>query len=497
MRKTGLLGIDLGTSSLKAVLVDAAGNTLARAAAEYGIDTPRPGWAEQDSQTWVRAAIQTIQRVLHEAQLAPREVEAIGFSGQMHGLVCVDAHGEPLRPAVIWADQRSQAQVEQINLRLGKPRLGEWTGNPAAAGFMLPSWLWLVEHEPETARKTARLLLPKDALRLRLTGAAGSEPSDASSTLLFDTAHARWSQPVLDEFGIDPALLPPLFPSAAIAGGLTDEMARLTGLRPGTPAVYGGADQAVQALGNGLIVPGWLSCTIGTGGQLLTPTQAPVYDPGLRLHVFCHVVPQRWYLMAATLSAGLALKWLRDNLFPGRSYQELADEASQVEDADGLLFLPHLIGERTPYMDPGSTACFVGLTLRHRAGHLIRAVMEGVVFSLRQGLDLILSLGLPVERVLASGGGKNHPLWLSLMADTFNRPIHQTGSGEAAPLGAALLAGIGAGVYPDAQSACQAAVRWQAAVIEPDPERRACLEEHYARFRLLYPALRGAVRLAG
>jgi xylulokinase len=485
------MGVDLGTSSVKTVIIDREGRLLSVAAQEYDIETPTPGWAEQDPETWVRAALETMRRALQESGVDSAEIQAIGLSGQMHGLVCAGEHGRHLRPAIIWADQRSKRQVEQVVHRVGRQRLGEWTANPIAAGFMLASWLWILENEPDTARATAFLFLPKDYVRFRLTGETGAEPSDASSTLMFDVAGRTWSRPLLEQFNISPDLLPSLRASTDVAGGLSEEAAGLSGLRSGTPVVYGGADQPVQALGHGLIDPGWLSCTIGTGGQLFAPTQSPTYDQGLRLHSFCHILPDRWYLMAATLSAGLSFKWLRDNIFKRTSYQELADLAAQTQDSEGLFFLPHLAGERTPYMDPDSKACFWGLTLRHHSGHIVRAVMEGVVFSLREGFDLILGLGVPVERVIASGGGTNHLLWLQLMADVFDRPIYQTGSIEAAGRGAAMLAGIGTGVYADANAACQSTVRWSEEIMLPDPARRDTFKERYNLFRQLYPALQG------
>jgi xylulokinase len=349
-------------------------------------------------------------------------------------------------------------------------------------------------------------MLPKDYIRYRLTGGGssgedglGTEPSDACSTLLFDTAHRCWSTALLDALEIDPDLLPPVHESAGVAGGLSHEIASSTGMRAGTPVVYGGGDQAVQALGNGVLEPGVVSCTIGTGGQLLAPIATrethgasnPVYDPSLRLHLFCHAVPDCWYLLAATLSAGLTLKWLRDRIFENQSYRALADMAGDVPPgAEGLFFLPHLAGERTPHMDPRAQGAYVGLTLRHHRGHLVRAAMEGVVFALRQGFDLMGELGVVVERVVASGGGARHPLWLQLQADILNRPIYQTQTVEAAAAGAALLAGVGVGVYPDARSACRQSVRCGKKVVRPDPEKVARYAEAYQTYGALYPALK-------
>ena len=425
---------------------------------------------------------------MSEADLSNNPVEAIGLSGQMHGLVCVDTEGNPLRPAILWADQRSAQQVQRVYQVVGAKRLGEWTANPLATGFMLASWLWLVEHEPGTVECTRYLILPKDALRFALTGQLGVEPSDASSTLLFDTLHRRWSQEMVQTLGINPGLLLPPHELIEVAGGLTRKSARAVGLLVGTPVIYGGSDQAMAVLGQGIIQPGMLSCAVSTGGQLVAPLGSPLYDPQLRMHTFCHVLKDRWYLEAATLSAGLSLKWLRDNLFMTMSYSQLADLAAQVSSSAGLYFLPHLAGERTPYMDAGSKAGFWGLTLHHDRSHMVRAVMEGVIFSMRVCLDLLLELGIPVEQVVASGGGTRHPLWMQLMANIFDRPVFKTETQEASATGAAILAGLSVGTYPDAQTACQRLVRWSNEIIQPDPSAVDQYNQSYLTYCKLYPA---------
>lgn len=486
--ETYFIGIDLGTSSLKSILMRADGTITAAAAREYPIHHPRPDWSEQDPEDWVRAAVDTTREVIGSSSVAPRQIAGISFSGQMHGMVVLDESGKPLREAIIWADQRSSAQARRVVETLGKETLAEWTGNPLTSGFMLASWLWVREHEPELTARAAQLLLPKDYLRYRLCGALGSEPSDAGSTLLFDTARRRWHAGLLDAFEIDPGLLPPIHESADCAGGLLPDMAEKTGLKAGTPVYFGAGDQAAQALGNGIIAPGVLSCTIGTGGQLFAPIDAPRFDPELRLHLFCHAIPNRWHFEAATLSAGLSLRWLRDNVFDrGLDYQQIADGAAQIEPgAEGLFFLPDLAGARTPNMDPASRACFSGLTLRHDRRHLSRAVMEGVVLELRQGFELMTSLGARAEKLVASGGGTRHPLWLQLQADIFNRPIYRARTHEAAVVGAAMLAAIGAGVYASAADAVEQVVRWEEEVIYPDPDRAARYEALYPAFCRLY-----------
>lgn len=483
-----LMGIDLGTSSVKVVIMDQDGRLLSAASTEYNFDIPQPGWAEQDLHTWVDATFEAVKRAVSNADLSNNPIEAIGISGQMHGLVCVDGEGIPLRPAILWADQRSASQVQLVYQVVGAKQLGEWTANPLAAGFMLASWLWLVEHEPGIVSRTRYLILPKDAIRFALTGQLGVEPSDASSTLLFDTVHRRWSQELLQNLGINPGVLMPPHELIEVAGGLTVECARVVGLLPRTPVIYGGSDQAMALLGQGIIQPGMLSCAVSTGGQLVAPLEFPLYDPQLRTHTFCHVLKDRWYLEAATLSAGLSLKWLRDNLFITMSYSQLADLAAQTSSSAGLYFLPHLAGERTPYMDAGSKAGFWGLTLRHDRGHMVRAVMEGVIFSMRMCLDLLLELGIQVERVVASGGGTRHPLWMQLMADILGQPVYKTETPAASATGAAILAGLSVGVYPDAQTACQRLVRWSSEIFQPDPSSVDLYNQSYLTFCKLYPA---------
>ena len=483
------LGVDIGTSGAKCVLIDETPRLLASAGREYPILTPHPGWAEQDPETWVAAALTAIAHVLRTSGIDPRQVAGIGLAGQMHSLVCLGAKNEVLRPAILWADTRSAPQVERLTAQIGRGNLAAWAGNPLAAGFMLASWAWLTEHEPHTAARTQSLCLPKDYVRLRLTDEPGSEPSDASSTLLFDPHTRAWSAPLLEFAGLRPAQLPALYESAEIAGGLLPRPAKECGLLAGTPVIFGGSDQACQALGQGVLTPGTLTVTIGTGGQLFAPLSQPAHDPQLRLHLFCHAAPHAWHLEAATLSAGLALRWLREAAAPGKPYSELADAAAGVEAAgDGLFFLPHLAGERTPHMDPAARAAFIGLSLGHGTAHLARAVMEGVVFSLRQGLDLMEELGVPAGRVLAAGGAIRHPLWLELLANIFARPITPAHTPEATGFGAALLAGVGAGCWPDAAAAVQALPLMRNAV-QPNSSRVEKYENYFQHYKKIYPAI--------
>ncbi len=478
-----LIGLDIGTSGAKAAAVDGSGKLLAWAGQEYPIHTPRSGWAEQDPADWLVAIHCCIRDVLRAAAVDVGDVAGIGLAGQMHTLVCLDERGEVLRPAILWADQRSAAQVRALESSIGRQNLAAWTGNPLAAGFMLPSWRWLVENEPQTAVASRWLMLPKDYVRYRLTGIIGSEPSDASSTGLFDPHKRGWSAPMLGEAGLTPDRLPNIFPSAGVAGGLLPEMARACGLTAGMPVIYGASDVSAQALAQGILAPGTVSCTIGTGGQIFAPLLVPRHDPDLRLHLFCHCLPDTWHQEAAILAAGLCLRWLRDQVFPGCGYDALADAALRVDAGlDGLYFLPFLAGERTPYMNPALRAGFTGITLRHGQPHLERAVMEGVVLDLRQGLDLMQSVGPPVERLVATGGATRHPLWLKLQADIFNRPVYMSQAEEATARGAALLAGVGSGVFSNAREAVGMAIEDAQPAAVPDPARAARYESAYHEY---------------
>ena len=465
-----LIGLDIGTSAAKAVLTGADGHLLAWASREYPIHVPQPGWAEQDPADWLSAAYQVLREVVHKAGVKSSEIAGIGLTGQMHSLTPVDGAGNPVRRAIIWADQRSGRQVRGITSQLGHQKLALRAGNPLAAGFMLASWAWMRENEPRLADATRLLMLPKDWVRLKLTGQVGSEPSDASSTLLFDPHIRAWSQPLMAQVGLTADRLPPLFESGQVAGGLLEDAARASSLVAGTPVVFGCSDVSAQALALGVTTPGIVSVTIGTGGQLFAPTPKPLHDPELRMHLFCHALPNLWHYEAAILSGGLSLRWLRDQIWPDSDFDSIANAAAGTQAAmDGLFFLPFLTGERTPYMDPGLQAVFFGLGLRHGRPEMARAAMEGVVFALRQGLDLLSSLGPPVERLVVSGGATRHPLWLQLQADIFDRPVFVYDAPEATARGAALLAAAGSGVYPSIQAAIQQAASAPVRLVTPNP----------------------------
>lgn len=486
-----LLGIDVGTSNAKAVIIDDRGNLISWENEEYPILSPKPDWAEQNPETWLDAVLKTILTVMRKSGISAHQIAGIGLAGQMHGLVCLGKNGEPLRPAIIWADRRSKAEVRQIETEIGHEKIAEWLGNPLATGFMLPSWLWLVSNEPRIAELTHYLVLPKDYVRYRLTGIIGAEPSDASSTLLFDPHKRSWCIPLLKKIGLSVDRLPMIHESWEIAGGLIPEIAQKCGLSSGTPVVFGGSDVSLQALGQGVIDPGQVSCTIGTGGQLFAPISQPVHDSDLRMHFFCHVLPDRWHLETATLSAGLALRWLRDQMWSDQTYTSLADAAQQVEAAaHGLFFLPYLVGERTPIMDPEVRAAYIGLGLEHGRAHIVRATMEGVIFALRQGLDLIRETGLVPRSLIATGASIKHPLWLQLQADIFNLPITPANTPQATGHGAALLAGKGIGVFSDHLCLTAGIGKMGTAPIQPRQKYVDLYQRAFEEYCTLYPAIK-------
>jgi xylulokinase len=491
-----LLGLDIGTSGLKAVLVDLDGHAVGEALREYMPDTPRPGWAEQDPEVWLRAAVDAAAEVVGRAGVAAGDVVSIGFSGQMHSTVCLNAGLRPVRPAILWLDTRAAAQAESAPARFGAERLASWIGNPVMVGVTLASLLWLQENEPDTWARIQHVMLAKDYVRLRLTGELATDYSDASATDSFDVGGRTWCAGLLDAAGIPAGWLPPVIGAGDVAGRLRPDMAAAMGLKAGIPVACGAGDQEAQAVGNGIIRPGLLSCTIGTGGQLFAPIEDYRPDPGVRLHTFCHATPGQWHWLAATLTAGMSLRWLRDAVLEGRyGYAEIAGAAATVEPgAEGLIFLPYLAGERTPHLDPFARGVFYGLTLRHTWRHMARAVMEGVVLSLLDGLDVMRGLGGDIHQVVAAGGGARHPLWLQLQAAIFGVDIVTTESREASALGAALLGGVAAGQYPDVMAASERAARWSDTVIHPDPAEVARYREIGACYRSLYPALVGEFR---
>jgi xylulokinase len=484
-----ILGIDASTTATKAVLIDDAGNVAGIGTAEYGYDVPRPLWSEQDPQLWWDGTIAAVRSVLASSGIAGPEISAVGLTGQMHGLVLLDAAGEVLRPAILWNDQRTAAECDAIRRAVGSERLIAITGNDALTGFTAPKLVWVRDHEPEVWWRVAHVLLPKDFVRLRLTGDYALDKADGAGTILFDLAVRDWSPEVLRALEIDAAWLPPTFEGPVVTGTVTAAAGEATGLRAGTPVVAGGGDQAANAVGVGAVVPGVVALSLGTSGVIFATADSALRDPRGQVHAFCHAVPGRWHLMTVMLSAAGSLRWFRDALAPGVPFGELAAAAAEVPaGSDGLLFLPYLTGERSPHPDPLARGAFVGLTVTHDRRHLTRAVMEGVAFGLRDGLDQMLAAGMPVpEQVRASGGGTASQLWRQILADVLRTEIATVDTTEGAAYGAGLLAAVGAGWFPSVEAAAAALIT-ATPVAAPGADAAAYAGAHDA-YRGLYPAL--------
>ncbi len=472
---TTLVGLDVGTTGVKAVAISPEGRVQAKAEEEYGLSTPRPGWAEQDPEDWWRAT----ERAL--ARLDPtRDVAGIGLSGQMHGLVLLDDGARVLRPAILWNDQRTAAECTEIEERIGLARLVELTGNRALTGFTAPKLLWVRNHEPDVYARVAHLLLPKDYVRLRLTGERAIDVADASGTLLFDVAGRTWSDGMLEALEIPRAWLPPALESPAVSGET----------REGVPVAAGAGDQAAGAVGVGVDRPGPVSVVLGTSGVVFAALPAYAADPEARVHAFCHAVPGGWHAMGVMLSAAGSLRWFRDAFAPGESFGALVSAAEDwPPGAEGLVFLPYLAGERTPHADPDARGAFTGLALRHDRAALARAVLEGVAYGLRDSLELLAALGVRPGVGRVSGGGARSELWLRIVASIVGLPLERTAVEEGAAYGAALLGGVAGGVFASVGEAVERCVRVES-LVEPEPGWRHAYEDGYARFRALYPALR-------
>lgn len=499
-----LAGIDLGTSSLKVVVLSEAGQAIGVAAADYPIRADAPGHAEQDPELWWRALREALGRALAACGGRAGALAAIGLSGQMHGIVALDRRDRPLRPAILWADQRGQDECAEIERLIDPAALLAHTGSRASVGFSAPKILWVRRHEPERFAACARLLLPKDYLRLRLTGEIATEPTDASATLLFDLAQRDWSDLILDRLDLPRALFPPVRPSLAVVGAVGPAAAADLGIAVGIPVIAGAGDTAAQAIGYGAHDPGGALATISSGGQLFAALDRPRIDPGGRVHTLCHVAPNRWYLLGAIQAAGLALRWFREQFardLPPHGYDALIAEAADAPvGAGGLVFLPYLLGERTPHMDNQARAAFVGFTLRHDRAAATRAVLEGVAFAFRDALGAFQDLGVRPAELRLGGGGSRSPLWRTIFADALGLPVTITDAQEGAALGAALMAGVGVGRFADLAAASASAVRI-VAVIAPQPERAARYAELYNVYRELYGSLRepfaALARMAG
>lgn len=494
-----VLGIDVSTTATKALLLDGQGQVVAVAATEYPFDTPHPLWSEQDPAVWWYAAIQSIRQVLAQSKISPAAVAAVGLTGQMHGLVLLDQAGAVLRPAILWNDQRTGAQCDEIRARVGKTEFIRITGNDALTGFTAPKILWVRDEEPEIFARAAKFLLPKDYLRFRLTGDYATDRAGAAGTVLLDLRTRDWSYDLLKTLEIPASFVAPTHEGPQVTGVISPTAAAATGLVAGTPVVAGGGDQAAGAVGVGAVAEGIVSLALGTSGVVFATVNSPFYDPEGRLHAFCHAVPGRWHLMGVMLAAAGSLRWYRDTLAPGVGYDDLLAPAAAIPPgSEGLLYLPYLTGERTPYPDPLARGAFVGLTVRHTQPHLTRAVLEGVAFGLRDSFELMKGVGLAqITQVRVSGGGARSALWRQILADVLDAELVTVNTTEGAAYGAAILAGVGAALWPDVDTACTQLIRITGSTA-PNRDTVAAYAPAYAAYRELYPALRPSFqRLAG
>ncbi len=484
------MGVDVGTGGTRALLVDAKGREVAAVTAPHeDMRMERPLWAEQRPEDWSQAAVQAIRGVLAKAGASGDDVRGVGMSGQMHGLVILDSDNAVIRPALIWCDQRSQPQVDFINAKIGKDKVLEYTANPVLTGFTLPKLLWVRDHEPRQFERVRKMLLPKDYVRFTLTGEFASEVSDASGTAVFDVIRRRWSHEMMDGLGLDREILPRCYESSEISGAISAEAASITGLKAGTPVVGGGGDQAASAVGNGIVEPGVVSCTLGTSGVVFAHMENVAYDPQGRVHTFCHAVRDKWHVMGVTQGAGLSLQWLRNQLAPGATYDALTEEAATAPaGSQGLFWLPYLMGERTPHLDAQARGGWIGLTAKHTRADLIRSVIEGVSYSQKDCLDLVEQLGVAVSSVRASGGGARSLFWRQILAHVFGKRVARLETQEGSAYGAALLAMVGTGEYASVPEACAATIR-EADSVEPRAAEAALYGRGHDVYRALYPAL--------
>ena len=483
------LGIDVGTGGSRALLVDERGGVRAGFTALHeDMMMARPQWAEQRPENWWDAVVQAVRGVMAKAGVTGDQIKAIGLSGQMHGLVILDEANQVIRPSLIWCDQRSQAQVDFVNQKVGKENVLRYTANPVLTGFTLPKLLWVRDNEPANFDRVRHMLLPKDYVRFRLTREFASEVSDASGTSVFDVVNRRWSFEMMDALGLDRAILPKCYESAEVTGTITAEVAALTGLKAGTPVVGGGGDQASSAVGNGIVSEGIVSCTLGTSGVVFAHMEKVAYDPAGRVHTFCHAVPNKWHVMGVTQGAGLSLQWFRNQMAPGVEYDSLTeDAATSPAGAQGLFWLPYLMGERTPHLDATIRGGWIGMTARSTRADLIRAVIEGVSYSQRDCLDIIEELGVGVSDVRASGGGAKSAFWRGLLVNILNKRVVTLETQEGSAYGAALLAL--AGEYGSVPETCKVAIKERDSVA-PDAAQAAFYNKAHRIYKSLYPALK-------
>ena len=495
-----VLGVDVGTGGTRAVVISDRGQIVASATEEHEpFASPEIGWAEQHPEDWWRACGIAVRKALADAALRAEQIACVGFSGQMHGAVMLDAADEVVRPALIWCDVRTEKQGRELTEKIGADALIRLTCNPALPNFTLTKFLWVRENEPENWKRVRSVMLPKDYVRFRLTGERATDMADASGTLMLDVAQRRWSDEVLQAAGIEKSLLPRLFESAEICGRISAAGAAATGLQPGTPVVAGAGDQAAGAVGMGIVAPGAVSATIGTSGVVFAATDRPSLDPKGRLHTFCHAVPGRWHVMGVTQAAGLSLRWFRDRFGAGGNdagrdpYERLTAEAAAVPPgSDGLLWAPYLMGERTPHLDPNARAALIGLTASHTRGHVVRAILEGVAFSLRDSFTLFAEMGVPVRNIRLGGGGARSPLWRQIQADVYGHEVEILEAEEGAAYGAAILAGVGAGLWSSVDIACDEVVK-VAQRVARQPAVAQHMNVSYAAYRRMYPAIKSVL----
>jgi len=497
-----LLGLDIGTTGVKALVINEKGETRASHTDEYPLLTPKPGWAEQAPERWWQATITATKTVLAKAGVKGDEISGIGLSGQMHSSVFLDKDDKVIRPALLWCDGRTTKQRHWIIEKVGgEDEMRRLVSNPPLEGFTVPKVVWLRDEEPRNFDRLATLLLAKDYIRFRLTGEKLMEVSDAAGTAMFDVVRRRWSEELMNTLGLPMSILVPVRESVDDCGHITPSVAKLTGLKAGTPVAGGGADNTCGATGTGIVREGRVLSSLGTSGVVFAHTDAVKVDPGMRAHTFCHSVPNRWYLMGVMLSAGGSLRWMRDVVADseraaatasGRDpYDVMSEEAAKAPvGSEGLMFLPYLSGERTPHKDADARGAFVGLSLRHGRAHVMRAVFEGITFGMRDSLSIMRELGLHIAQIRATGGGAKSPFWRQMQADIYGAPVVTVNTTEGPAFGAALMGGVASGVFGDLAEASDSLVK-VVSTAEPDPTRAAAYDEWYARFRALYPALKG------
>jgi len=495
---TYFLGIDTSTTSSKALLIDEKGDVVAVASNPHTLQTPKPLWSEQDPREWWEAVAASIRSVLEKAGIGGEGIGAVGLTGQMHGLVLLDDAGNVLRPAILWNDQRTQRQCDEIHEIVGREKFIQITGNVALTGFTAPKILWVKENEPDVFAKAGHVLLPKDYVRYKLTGEYAMDKADGAGTVLFDLKNRDWSDEVLSVLGIPPEWMPNTFEGTEFTGYVTEDAASITGLKAGTPVAAGGGDQAAGAVGVGAVEPGIVGLTVGTSGVVFATTPSALIEPEGRLHAFCHAVPGMWHFMGVMLSAAGSLQWFRDTLAPDISFDDLLKEAESIPaGCEGLQFLPYLSGERTPHPDPLARGAFIGLTLRHSRAHMTRAVLEGVAFGLKDSFTLIQNAGLgEITQVRGSGGGTKSALWRQIMASVLNAELVTLNTTEGGAYGAALLAGVGAGVWEDVATACRECIKITGSTF-PDSGDVDRYRDAYAVYRELYPALKNEFQKIG